>query len=47
MPDDHSLSDAKAKLSALVRQAREGRTILITVLGEPAAELRPKCGRLR
>lgn len=41
MPDDHSLSDAKAKLSALVRQAREGRTILITVLGEPAAEVRP------
>ena len=41
MPDEYSLYDAKAKLSALVRQVREGRTIVITVHGEPAAELRP------
>ncbi len=41
MPDEYSLYDAKAKLSALIRQVREGRTIVITVHGEPAAELRP------
>ena len=41
MADQYSLYDAKAKLSALVRQVREGRTIVITVHGEPAAELRP------
>ena len=41
MRDEYSLYDAKAKLSALVRQVREGRTIIITVHGEPAAELRP------
>ncbi|HEX4932975.1 MAG TPA: type II toxin-antitoxin system prevent-host-death family antitoxin, partial [Gemmatimonadaceae bacterium] len=41
MPDEYSLYEAKAKLSALVRQVREGRTIVITVHGEPAAELRP------
>ncbi|MBK9408917.1 MAG: type II toxin-antitoxin system Phd/YefM family antitoxin [Gemmatimonadetes bacterium] len=41
MRDEYSLYDAKAKLSALVRQVREGRTIVITVHGEPAAELRP------
>lgn len=41
MRDEYSLYDAKAKLSALVRQVREGRTIVITVHGQPAAELRP------
>ena len=41
MPDEYSLYDAKAKLSALVRQVREGRSIIITVHGKPAAELRP------
>ena len=41
MPDEYSLYDAKAKLSALVKQVREGRTIIITVHGQPAAELRP------
>lgn len=41
MPDEYSLYEAKAKLSALVRQVREGSTIVITVHGEPAAELRP------
>ncbi len=40
MPDEYSLYDAKAKLSALVRQVREGRSIIITVHGKPAAELR-------
>ncbi len=41
MPDEYSLYEAKAKLSALVKQVREGRTVIITVHGQPAAELRP------
>ncbi len=41
MPDEYSIYDAKAKLSALVRQVREGRSVVITVHGEPVAELRP------
>jgi len=41
MPSEYSLYEAKAKLSALVRQVREGATVIITVHGEPAAELRP------
>lgn len=41
MSDEVSLYEAKAKLSALVRRVREGRTVVITVHGEPAAELRP------
>lgn len=36
----HSLYDAKAKLSALVRKVREGHTVTITLHGEPVAELR-------
>jgi prevent-host-death family protein len=41
MIDEYPLYDAKAKLSALVRQVRDGRTIIITVHGERVAELRP------
>lgn len=41
MADEYSLYEAKAKLSSLVRQVREGRTVVITVHGVPAAELRP------
>ena len=41
MPKEYSLYEAKAKLSALVREVREGNTLIITVHGEPAAELRP------
>lgn len=41
MPDEYSIYDAKAKLSALVRQVREGRSFVITAHGEPVAELRP------
>lgn len=41
MPEEYSIYDAKAKLSALVRQVREGRSFVITVHGEPVAELRP------
>ena len=41
MTNEYPLYDAKAKLSALVRQVREGNTIIITVHGERVAELRP------
>lgn len=42
MPEEYSIYDAKAKLSALVRQVREsGQSFVITVHGEPVAELRP------
>jgi prevent-host-death family protein len=41
MPEEYSLYEAKARLSALIRQVREGQTIVITVHGVPAAELRP------
>ena len=41
MVNEYPLYDAKAKLSALVRQVREGRSFVITVHGEPVAELRP------
>ena len=41
MPREYSIYEAKAKLSALVREVREGSTVIITVHGEPAAELRP------
>jgi len=41
MRDTFSLYEAKAKLSAIVRQVREGRSFTITLHGEPVAELRP------
>ena len=41
MKDTYSLYEAKAKLSAIVRQVREGRRVVITVHGEPAVEMRP------
>jgi antitoxin (DNA-binding transcriptional repressor) of toxin-antitoxin stability system len=40
MRHTYSLYDAKAKLSALVRQVREGHHVTITLHGEPVAELR-------
>jgi len=40
MRDSYSLYEAKARLSALVRMVREGRTVVITVHGEPAVEMR-------
>ena len=40
MKDRVSLYEAKARLSALVRQVRDGRRVVITVHGEPAVELR-------
>ena len=41
MKHTYSLYEAKAKLSALVRQVREGQSVTITVHGEPVVELRP------
>lgn len=41
MADTYSLYEAKARLSALIRRVREGRTVTITLHGEPVAELRP------
>lgn len=41
MPEEYSLYDAKAHLSSLVRMVREGQSFIITVHGQPAAELRP------
>ena len=40
MRREYSLYEAKAKLSALVRQVREGQSVVITVHGEPAVEMR-------
>jgi prevent-host-death family protein len=41
MPDFYSLAEAKAQLSAIVRQVREGRRVFVTVHGRPVAEIRP------
>ena len=41
MKDTYSLYDAKAKLSAIVRRVREGHTVVVTVHGKPAVEIRP------
>jgi prevent-host-death family protein len=40
MPRKVSLYEAKTNLSRLVREVREGGSVVITVHGEPAAELR-------
>lgn len=39
--DTYSLYEAKTQLSAIVRQVREGRTVTVTLHGEPAVEIRP------
>jgi prevent-host-death family protein len=41
MRDTYSLYEAKAKLSAIVRKVREGRSVIVTLHGEPVAEIRP------
>ncbi len=41
MRDTYSLYEAKARLSAIVRRVREGHTVVVTVHGEPAVEIRP------
>ncbi|MGH7593916.1 MAG: type II toxin-antitoxin system Phd/YefM family antitoxin [Gemmatimonadales bacterium] len=37
----YSLYEAKTKFSAIVRLVREGRSVTITLHGDPVAELRP------
>ncbi|MFL5462467.1 MAG: type II toxin-antitoxin system Phd/YefM family antitoxin [Gemmatimonadaceae bacterium] len=41
MRDTYSLYEAKAKLSAIIRKVREGRPVIVTLHGEPVAEIRP------
>jgi prevent-host-death family protein len=41
MKDTYSLYDAKAKLSAIIRRVREGHSVVVTLRGEPVAEIRP------
>jgi prevent-host-death family protein len=44
MRDTYSLYEAKAKLSAIVRQVREGHPVVVTLHGEPAVEIRAVSG---
>ncbi len=49
MRDTYSLYEAKAKLSAIIRRVREGRPVVVTLHGEPVAEIRavsPRSGGL-
>lgn len=49
MRDTYSLYEAKAKLSAIIRRVREGRPVVVTLHGEPVAEIRsisPRSGAL-
>ena len=41
MRNTYSLYEAKAKLSAIVRMVREGSTVVVTLHGNPVAEIRP------
>ncbi len=41
MRDQYSLYEAKARLSAIIRQVREGRSVTVTWHGTPVAEIRP------
>jgi prevent-host-death family protein len=41
MRDTYSLYEAKARLFAIIRRVREGHRIVVTVHGEPAAEIHP------
>ncbi len=41
MQEEYSIYDAKAHLSSLLKRVREGSTFVITLRGEPVAELRP------
>ena len=40
MRDTYSLYEAKARLSAIVRQVREGRAVIVTLHGKPVVEIR-------
>ena len=44
MRNTYSLYEAKAKLSAIVRMVREGKTVVVTLHGEPVVEMRPISG---
>ena len=41
MTRTYSLYEAKARLSAIIRQVRDGQRITVTVHGRPVAEIRP------
>ncbi|HET6681615.1 MAG TPA: type II toxin-antitoxin system prevent-host-death family antitoxin [Gemmatimonadaceae bacterium] len=41
MRDSYSLYETKSKLSAIIRRVREGHRVVVTVHGEPVAEIRP------
>ncbi len=41
MTRTYSLYEAKARLSAIIRQVREGQRVTVTVHGRPVAEIRP------
>lgn len=41
MRNTFSLYEAKARLSAIVRMVREGRTVVVTLHGKPVVEMRP------
>lgn len=41
MRDTYSLYEAKARLSAIIRHVREGHRVLVTLHGNPVAEIRP------
>lgn len=41
MKDSYSIYETKAHLSAIVRRVREGHAVVVTVHGEPVAEIRP------
>ena len=41
MRDQYSLYEAKARLSAIIRQVREGHSVTVTWHGTPVAEIRP------
>ena len=41
MKDTFSLYETKARLSAIIRRVREGHSVVVTVHGEPVAEIRP------
>ncbi len=37
----YSTYEAKARFSEVIRQVREGRTVMVSYRGEPVAEIRP------
>lgn len=41
MRDSYSIYEAKARLSSIIRQVREGRSVTVTWHGTPVAEIRP------